>query len=37
LKLLSAAIVAVFLAIPHWKRQYAEKHIRRHKGGKTNA
>lgn len=37
LKLLSAAIVAVFLAIPYWKRQYAEKHIRRHKGGKTNA
>jgi len=37
LKLLSAAIVAIFLAIPHWKRQYAEKHMRRPKGGKTNA
>lgn len=37
LKLLSAAIVAVFLAIPHWKRQYAEKHMRKAKGGKANA
>ncbi len=37
LKLLSAAIVAVFLAIPHWKRQYAEKHMRRPKGEKKNA
>ncbi len=34
LKLLSAAIVAVFLAIPHWKRQYGARHIRRPKGGK---
>lgn len=32
LKLLSAAIVAIFLAVPHWKRQYTEKHIRRTKG-----
>ena len=37
LKLLSAAIVAIFLAIPYWKRQYAEKHIRKPKGGKANA
>ncbi len=37
LKLLSAAIVAVFLAIPHWKREYASKHGRKPKGGKTNA
>lgn len=29
LKLLSAALVAVFLAIPYWKRQYAEKHVRK--------
>lgn len=37
LKLLSAAIVAIFLAIPYWKRQYSQKHIRRVKGGKVNA
>ncbi len=37
LKLLSAAIVAVFLAIPYWKRQYSEKHMRKPKGGKVNA
>jgi len=37
LKLLSAAIVAVFLAIPYWKRQYTEKHMRKNKGGKANA
>ncbi len=37
LKLLSASIVAIFLAIPYWKRQYAEKHIRKVKGGKANA
>ena len=37
LKLLSAAIVAIFLAVPHWKRQYTEKHIRKTKGGKANA
>ena len=37
LKLLSAVIVAIFLAIPYWKRQYAEKHMRKPKGGKTNA
>ena len=37
LKLLSAAIVAVFLAIPYWKRKYTEKYMRRSKGGKVNA
>lgn len=37
LKLLSAAIVAIFLAIPYWKRQYAQSHMRKHKGGKVNA
>ena len=37
LKLLSAAIVAIFLAIPYWKRQYTEKHMRKPKGGKVNA
>ena len=37
LKLLSAAIVAIFLAIPYWKRQYAENHARAAKGGKVNA
>ena len=36
LKLLSAAIVAVFLAIPYWKRQYTENHMRRSKGGRAN-
>ena len=37
LKLLSAVIVAIFLAIPYWKKQYAQKHMRKPKGGKTNA
>lgn len=37
LKLLSAAIVAIFLAIPYWKKQYSETHMRRPKGGKANA
>lgn len=37
LKLLSAAIVAVFLAVPHWKNQYAQAHMKKIKGGKTNA
>ena len=35
LKLLSAVIVAVFLAIPYWKGQHKAKHIV--KGGKQNA
>ena len=33
LKLLSAMIVAIFLAIPYWKRQYKEKHMKRSKRG----
>ena len=37
LKLLSAAIVAIFLAIPYWKKQFTEKHMSHSKGGKTNA
>ena len=37
LKLLSAVIVAIFLAIPYWKRQYAAKHVRKVKGDKTHA
>ena len=35
LKLLSATIVAIFLAIPYWKKQYAQNY-RRVKGGKRN-
>ncbi len=34
LKLLSAVIVAIFLAVPYWKRLYIEKHMRRSKGVK---
>ena len=37
LKLLSAAIVAIFLAIPYWKKQYAQSHVKARKGGKVNA
>lgn len=37
LKLLSAVIVAIFLAIPYWKRQYKAKHMIKAKGGKDNA
>lgn len=37
LKLLSAVIVAIFLAIPYWKNQYKAKHIVKAKGGKENA
>ncbi|MBR6815962.1 MAG: ABC transporter permease [Clostridia bacterium] len=38
LKLLSAVIVAVFLAIPYWKKQYAQRHMfRKGKGGAENA
>lgn len=38
LKLLSATIVAIFLAIPYWKRQYNAKHVKGSKeGGKINA
>lgn len=35
LKLLSAAVVAIFLAIPYWKKSYKETHML--KGGKQNA
>jgi putative ABC transport system permease protein len=37
LKLLSAAIVAIFLAVPYWKKKFSESHIRHIKGGKANA
>ncbi len=37
LKLLSAVIVAIFLALPFWKKRYSEKHMSRSKGGKTHA
>ena len=37
LKLLSAAIVAIFLAVPYWKKQYSQNHIRKVKGGNKNA
>lgn len=37
MKLLSAAIVAIFLAVPYWKGQYTQKHMRKHKGAKVNA
>ena len=35
LKLLSAAVVAIFLAIPYWKGKYFSKPVKR--GGNTNA
>ena len=34
LKLLTAAVVAIFLAVPHWQKKYAQTHI---KGGAGNA
>ena len=37
LKLLSAVIVAIFLAIPYWKNKYKTKHINKSKGEKVNA
>ncbi|MBQ8795051.1 MAG: ABC transporter permease [Clostridia bacterium] len=38
LKLLSATIVAIFLAIPYWKRKYNENHVKgSKKGDKRNA
>ena len=37
LKLLSALIVAIFLDVQYWKRQYTEKHMKKSKGGKANA
>lgn len=38
LKILSATIVAIFLAIPYWKRKYNENHVKgSKKGDKINA
>lgn len=37
LKLLSAAIVAIFLAVPYWKKKYQERFTVSSKGGKGNA
>lgn len=37
LKLFSAITVAIFLAIPHWKKQIQSKHAGKTKGGKENA
>ena len=37
LKLLSAVVVAIFLALPYWKSQHKAKHIVKSKGGKANA
>ncbi len=37
LKLLSAVIVAIFLAIPYWKAQYKANHMNKSKGGKEHA
>ncbi len=34
LKLLSATVVAIFLAVPYWKKQHAQRHV---KGGAKNA
>ncbi|MFI3312770.1 MAG: ABC transporter permease [Eubacteriales bacterium] len=34
LKLLSATVVAIFLAVPYWKKKYAQSHV---KGDATNA
>ena len=36
LKVLSAAVVAIFLAVPYWKKKYKESHMSA-KGGKVNA
>lgn len=37
LKLLSAVVVAIFLAIPHWKRQYSQRRMSKSKGDEENA
>lgn len=37
MKLITAAVVAVFLAVPYWKKRSAEKRIGKVKGGKQNA
>lgn len=35
MKLITAAVVAIFLAVPYWKKRHKEKHMV--KGGKANA
>lgn len=35
MKLITAAVVAIFLAVPYWKKRHREKHMV--KGGKANA
>lgn len=35
MKLITAAVVAIFLAVPYWKKRHKEKHMI--KGGKANA
>ncbi|MBQ7922092.1 MAG: ABC transporter permease [Clostridia bacterium] len=37
LKMLSAIVVAVFLAVPYWKKQYFTKPVSKAKGGHGNA
>lgn len=37
LKLFSALVVALFLAVPYWKGQLSAKHVKTNKGGKDNA
>ena len=37
LKMLTAAVVALFLGIPYWKSKIAEKRIKQIPGGETNA
>lgn len=37
LKILTAAVVALFLGIPYWKSKIAEKRIKQIPGGETNA
>lgn len=37
LKMLSAIVVAVFLAVPYWKKKYFTKPVAKNKGGQGNA
>lgn len=37
MKLVTAVVVAVFLAVPYWKKKYDTKNINKSKGGKENA
>jgi len=37
LKMLSAIVVAVFLAVPYWKKKYFSKPAGKNKGGQGNA